>query len=166
MYRRPLFVLFESVYQALRFPRGRLVRLDARDRDDLLLASVLAPIGVTEVDAPILPQIFGLDASPDWGAAAPTAVDPATARALWTRGNQRGGYTRLDSTAKCLLRRIGHIEGVDENSEDHLLRAPAPAELQRPEDIAPYGYLTIQREIAMFYEHIAFAGGAEERARG
>ena len=108
--------------------RDRLVRLDARAKDDLLLASVLAPLGVTEVDAPILPQIFGLDASPEWGAVTSTAVDPATARALWARGNQRGGYTRFDSTAKCLLRRTGHIEGVDEKSEDHLLRAPALAE--------------------------------------
>ena len=108
-------------YQALRLPRDRLVRLDARAKDDLLLAAVLAPLGVTEIDAPILPQIFGLGASPDWGAVCATPVEPVTARALWTRGNHRGGYTRLDSVSRCTFRFNDHVEGVDENSLGHFL---------------------------------------------
>ena len=122
MYRRPLFVLFATIYDALRLPRDRLVRLDARAKDDLLLAAVLAPLGVTEIDAPILPQIFALDASPSWGAVTSTVVAPATARALWTRGNQRGGYTRLDSHSKQILRTCG--KGIDEKSENPFLYAP------------------------------------------
>ena len=109
-----LFLVFDSVYQALRFPRTRLVRLDAWAKDDLMLAAVLAPLGVTEIDAPILPPIFALDASPDWGAVCSAPVHPETARALWTRGNRRGGYTQLDVPARCLLRKLVAVQGADE----------------------------------------------------
>ena len=107
MFRRPLFVLFGDAFEVNQAPPKSQCRPGPRAREDLLLASVLAPLAVTELDAPVHADVFAMDASPSWGAVGASTVEPALAEALWDLGERRGHYSKLEAPARAVRRSCG-----------------------------------------------------------
>ena len=82
---------------------GRLLRLPAAARLDLVMLSVLAPIIVSDVSAPISPTVGASDASLARGAVCTTRVPGAVALHLWQACDQKGSYTKLSDAAGSVL---------------------------------------------------------------
>ena len=92
MHRRPLVCVMSSqTYEYNALPGRARVKLGRRTKDDLLLAAVLAPLAVSELDAPVDERIFALDASLQWGAICQSKTTAEIAGALWVVGEKQGG---------------------------------------------------------------------------
>ena len=127
MYRRPLFALFTVLYQHADGEDDEDVDVGARGREELVLAALLAPLALTELDAPVCPTAFALDASLQWGAICETSLDPGLAAVWWDAGEKRGGYSRLDVPARAVRRSLGYLGSDDAVDCDFGSVLPAPS---------------------------------------
>ena len=86
MHRRPLMVLFHSIYKFLPGDGRDVVPLPRRAAEDLLLAAVFAPLAWTNTRAEVQPVAWAMDASPTAGAFGFTSVPKEVAEELWLHG--------------------------------------------------------------------------------
>ena len=93
-----------------------------------MLLSVLAPVMVSNIAAPVSPNIGCSDASLARGAVCRTTVSPAVAEHLWQSSGQKGWYTRLQG--------IGP-NGPAQGEEEGLLDGRPEAELSDEESPSP-----------------------------
>lgn len=83
--------------------------LTPKKAGELVLAAVLAPLVESNLAAPVEPQVFAMDASPSCGAVCHVELPEPVAETLWTNGEWRGGYTRLEAKARAALRSLGSL---------------------------------------------------------
>ena len=74
---------------------ARVARLPPDVRADLAALSVLSPLLVASLRAPVAPRLWCTDASPTAGAAVHAALPPNVARELWRHRDARGAHVRL-----------------------------------------------------------------------
>lgn len=108
-------------------PPARLPRSAA---EDLALLAALAPCLETDVTVPHATVLYATDSSQDFGAIVQAEVSESLSKELWLHGEKRGGYTRLDSRARCRMRRLGLLpsgletQSCDVGPSEQLIPAP------------------------------------------
>ena len=70
--------------------------------DELVVASVLAPMMATNLGAKLMPRLFASDASLAKGAIVSTSLSDLKAALLWRTSERKGGYSRLDGGPRAL----------------------------------------------------------------
>ena len=120
MYRRPTSTCFSKIYKLIHdkdvqaLEPCELFRLPRGVADELVVASVLAPLMATNLSAQLLPKLFASDASLAKGAIVSTPLDSSEAELLWRTAERKGGYSKLDNDPRALRRVIGDPD-VDED---------------------------------------------------
>ena len=89
--------LFALVKKSSKTGGSDLRPLPAAARQDLVLLSVLSPVMVSKVAAPVSRTVGCSDASLARGVVCTTQVDQAVAEHLWQTAGQKGWYTRLET---------------------------------------------------------------------
>jgi len=113
-FQRPLKIILETLFGLGTKGLHEMVALSARQKTELSLAAVLAPLGEINLAAPFDSAVYAMDASPSHGAVCSTAVGEYVARTLWQTAERRGGYTRLETRARSALRSMGRLPPEDE----------------------------------------------------
>lgn len=93
---------------------------------ELTLIGCLVPLMITELSAPLHPEIFATDASCDMGAICVTTPPPHVTEVLWKACKSKGSYTRLLSPAEVLLKRLDAFEEISSQAFE------VPASVPRP----------------------------------
>ena len=155
LYRRCLMVIFSEVFSVaqgstLASPAQTAVPQSRRLAQELVLASTLAPFFVSDLTAETLGKVYATDASLGIGAYCSAEVPQTVARSVWLNADRRGGYSRLDTGPRELLR----AAGVPSSFED-LDAEPPPAGRQVPFDI---DVLPLGRPSAVFGESARACG--------
>lgn len=117
-YRRPMYSLFNRAYNlvdtmAFDPNHPKLVPLPRLVAQELVLASVLHPLMMSDLGAVYHDRIFATDASQHKGAICSMPVDPDTAEVLWKTSKSKGSYTRLQTPTEVFLKRLGLFEEHD-----------------------------------------------------
>ena len=111
-FTKPLMSVLSKLYHFVAKHGQDLEAWDTLPRaaaDELLLASMLAPWAEVDVTAPQCERLFLTDASETNGAAVAAPLPEEMRRPLWLAGDKKGRYSRLDSKARCALRRLGYL---------------------------------------------------------
>ena len=133
MYRRPLMSLFNRVFALVDASSSdpndpRMIALPRLTANELVLASVLVPLMVSEISAPWLEEVFCTDASQTHGGICKAVVGSDMNEILWKCSRAKGGYSRLLSPVEAALRRANALEEVCEDTPV----ANAPESVKRP----------------------------------
>lgn len=96
----------------------KVVALSRAVACELTLLACLIPLLLTEVSAPLRPDVFATDASCDMGAICATTPPLDVVEVLWKACKSKGSYTRLLSPAEALLKRLDAFEEVDSQAFD------------------------------------------------
>ena len=153
MFRRAAFSVPD---EAFRFAQGsgdpdRVERLPPGVRAELAALSLLAPLLVTSLRAPVAPRLWCTDASPTAGAVVHAELPAAAARELWRHRDARGSHVRLTPTAT----------GVDDLRE---VQSPESALLLRlATDAVADGRMAQAQAYADAYRVLEDAGGCATR---
>ena len=110
MYRRPLISILDALFAIGAENLAEVVVLSDKARVELQLAAILAPLAMTNLRSEVLPCAYALDASPSAGAYTRTPLPLSVAEAFWRFGERKGGYSKLESLPRCLLRRKGALD--------------------------------------------------------
>ncbi|CAK0891767.1 unnamed protein product, partial [Prorocentrum cordatum] len=143
-YRRPLMVVLDRIFKVPGVAEadfktrkaeaaaklGAVYGLSKHVRDELVLASVLAPMAVTDISGPYGDRIYAMDASPSKGAVVSTPAPADLVAHLWVALREIG---QLDASAES-----DNFEGVLDE----------PGCLDHP-----------SRPFALFYEFLEIGGG-------
>ena len=89
LYRRPLMTTLGRIFAFGQHPPREVRALSRLAADDLVLASVLAPLAATDLTLPEQAKVWATDASPTWGAVCSAEVSEKVARELWLSGDKR-----------------------------------------------------------------------------
>lgn len=126
MFRRPGLSLIQTLFDGHQVfdgeggPRGAeldVVPLSPRQRSELGLLAVLAPLFQANLRDPVSPQLWASDASLDGGGIASCELPPAATQQLWRWRERRGFAARLEQGfARYAHERLG-LAGL-ENSDD------------------------------------------------
>eukprot|EP00438_Fugacium_kawagutii_P004823 Skav226390 [mRNA] locus=scaffold1631:67277:74756:+ [translate_table: standard] len=81
-----------------------LVPLSRGLAQELVLLATLVPLMISNVAAELSSKMYASDASNDGGAVASIPVKKDLTLALWQATDKKGGYTRLDSSSRALLK--------------------------------------------------------------
>ena len=109
-FRRPCFCAFSSSFALVQLSeldpqRPRVLPLPRRCAEELQLAAALAPVACSDVAAPFASRLYATDASEERGAFC-SAPLPGHLRTLaWSTADRKGGYARIASPARVLLKR-------------------------------------------------------------
>ena len=108
LFRRPLFALLDAVYHEGESLQCDVVfKLSSKCSEELTMLCLLAPAMQTDLRTAIAPELYMLDASPFGGGICHVPFAPIGAEELWRHTEQRGFYTRLQSSAGATLRELG-----------------------------------------------------------
>ena len=123
-FRRPTYSLFNHAYKLVdndgyQANNPKLVPLPRSVANELVLASVLHPLMMTDIGSRYHDRIFATDASSHRGAICSCPVDVQTAEVVWKCSKSKGSYTRLMTPSETLLRRLGIREEVDDQESSH-----------------------------------------------
>jgi len=111
LYRRPMMSILADSFglvenAAVDSDAPVLLHLPRAVAQELVLLSSLIPFMVTDLAAKLSSTIYATDASDAKGAYVEAEVPAAMARALWRSGRKKGGYVRLLSRSRALLRKL------------------------------------------------------------
>ena len=123
LYRRCTMIVFNEVFRLAQQAGAAtsaqtVVRQSRSLAQELVLASIFAPLCVSDLTARTLPTVFATDASLGLGAGCSAQVPPEVARTLWLNADRRGGYSRLDQGPRLLLRALGEAPCEEDVAED------------------------------------------------
>ena len=119
MFRRSFMGLFNEVHHLVDMEQfdgnhPRVIDLPRSAAEELVLASVLVPLFQTNIAASFGDYIFSTDASDSKGAICSAGMDPQLQEVVFRACKSKGSYTRLQRSEEAILRRIGAVEGFDE----------------------------------------------------
>ena len=114
------------------------------------MASVLVPLFQTNIAASFGDYIFATDASDSKGAICSAGMDPQLQEVVFRACESKGSYTRLQRSEEVILRRIGAVEGFDEE--------PLPCNGRRRPIACRYQFLEIFAGAAVVTEAISKLG--------
>eukprot|EP00434_Breviolum_minutum_P038829 symbB.v1.2.034454.t5/scaffold4448.1/size41344/4 len=117
-FRRPMYSLFQKAYglvDTLAFDPNhpKLVPLPRNVARELVLAAILHPLMVTDIGALYHDRIYATDASQHKGAICSMPVSREYAEIIWKTSRSKGSYTRLQTPAEALLKRLGIDDECD-----------------------------------------------------
>ena len=117
-YRRPMYSLFNKAYSLVDTRsfdpnHPKLIPLPRLVAQELVLASILHPLMLSDLGAVYHDRIFATDASQHKGAICSMAVSPDVAEVVWKTSRSKGSYTRLQTPSEILLKRLGVLEEQD-----------------------------------------------------
>ena len=117
-YRRPTYSLFDSAFRLVNSSafdpnHPRLVPLPRAVATELVLASILHPLMMTDIGAKYHDRVFATDASPKKGAVCSAPISPQMSEILWKASKSKGSYSRLMSPSEELLHRLGIREETE-----------------------------------------------------
>eukprot|EP00438_Fugacium_kawagutii_P018756 Skav204395 [mRNA] locus=scaffold2947:164542:176525:+ [translate_table: standard] len=121
MFRRCLACVLSEIYAFCHVDGASeddVFELPRSTADELVLASILGFIAVSDVSVAYHHEVFATDASMQKGAVVSRPVSPEVAKVLWLGGDKKGAYTALDPPFRELTRALG------EDSED--VEMPGP----------------------------------------
>lgn len=145
MFRRCLTCVLDKIYS---FGVGdaseadEVLLLPRRVAQELVLASVLGLVAVSNVAVDYLPTIFATDASMSKGAVCSREVSPEVAELVWLGGDKRGCYTKLDPPFRALRRALG-----DFDEEEGIIHEDLPSS-------------TIQKPLEFVFDFVEVCGGS------
>ena len=130
-FRRPLLSILQESFQLVNINaydpnHPKVIALSRAVACELTLIECLVPLMITELSAPLHPEIFATDASCDMGAICVTTPPPHVAEVLWKACKSKGSYTRLLSPAEVLLKRLDAFEEISSQAFE------VPASVPRP----------------------------------
>ena len=128
--RRPFMGLFDKSYSLVKAEdyataESKVIGLPRGNAEELVLASVLAPLILTDVSTPMHSKIFCTDASESRGAVLQADVDATVNEAIFKSFKTKGSYSRLHTREEVLALRLGLRED-DADQED------SPSSIDRP----------------------------------
>ena len=129
MFRRCLTCVLNEIYQYGCDETGsndEVFHLSRSTAQELVLASILSFVAVSDVTAKFTKKVYASDASLAKGAYCSRDISLATAQVLWLGGDKKGTYTRLQAP----FRELGKVAGLDFDKEE---AAEAEAENARAE---------------------------------
>ena len=111
-FARPALAVFSEVYRFLGpVDNDSLSKnWDPAARGEIAAMSVLAPLLVSDIRAPVRPVLYSTDASPFGGGITECPVARSEAEDLWRLRSLRGGHTRLSNASEAYLRANGDDE--------------------------------------------------------
>ena len=129
-YRRPTYSLFDSAFRLVSSSEfdpnhPRLVSLPRPVANELVLASILHPLMMTDIGAKYHDRVFATDASSKKGAVCSAPITQQMSEILWKTSKSKGSYSRLMSPAEELLHRLGIREEIEQEEN-------GPWETDRP----------------------------------
>ena len=129
-YRRPTYSLFDSAFRLVSSSdfdpnHPRLVSLPRPVANELVLASILHPLMMTDIGAKYHDRVFATDASSKKGAVCSAPITQQMSEILWKTSKSKGSYSRLMSPAEELLHRLGIREEIEQEEN-------GPWETDRP----------------------------------
>ncbi|CAK9006222.1 unnamed protein product [Durusdinium trenchii] len=152
LYRRPLMGIFSAAHGVVQADEvdsahPRLVPLSRKVANEFVIASVLAPLAVSDLAARFEDKIYSTDASDSRGAITSAPLDPVHVGHLWRACKSKGAYSRLKTPLEMVLLRLGvSEEGIEEDDCSG--------------DLA-YGKPSLERPLAFEYDFIeVYAGSA------
>eukprot|EP00438_Fugacium_kawagutii_P018831 Skav221701 [mRNA] locus=scaffold1494:459337:464550:+ [translate_table: standard] len=113
MFRRCLACLFTHLYgygQKSVNAGDEVYKLSRAAAEELVLASVLGFVAVSDLTAGYLGKVFATDASLQKGAIVSRPLCVPVAEMLWLGGDKKGAYTSLDPPFRELMRALGQDE--------------------------------------------------------
>ena len=125
MFRRCLACVFSELFAfgvEKRQSEGEVYELPRSTAEELVLASILGFVAVTDATAKYSTTLYATDASMQKGAVVSRKIPEDASKVLWLGGDKKGAYTSLDPPFRELMRALG------EDEEDIEIR-PAPASL-------------------------------------
>ena len=120
MFRRPMTCLLHHFFGlgAKSADEAReVVPLTRKHADELVVAAALSPLCFADVSVRYNNRIYATDASLTRGAVVSRAAPEEVVKTLWLGGDRKGGYTKLDSEVRSILRGVGE-------ADDEALHAP------------------------------------------
>jgi len=113
-----MYSLFQKAYglvDTLAFDPNhpKLVPLPRLVAQELVLAAILHPLMMTDIGSIYHDRIFATDASQHKGAICSMPVSREYAEIIWKTSRSKGSYTRLQTPAEALLKRLGIAEECD-----------------------------------------------------
>ena len=132
LFRRPMMSVFSTIYglcpsAGVRPGRPVLRPLPRPAAQELVLASLLAPLGVSDLAAPFGRHLFATDASENKGGYVAAKAGVEIQRALWRTASKKGGYSRLLAKEEALLARLSDREPYDLRMLGDVSEAPSLA---------------------------------------
>lgn len=121
--RRPFMGLFDKSYSLVKAEdyataESKVIGLPRGNAEELVLASVLAPLILTDVSTPMHNKIFCTDASESRGAVLQADVDATVNEAIFKSFKTKGSYSRLHTKEEVLALRLGLREEDDADQEE------------------------------------------------
>ena len=128
LYRRCLTSIvdeFFGVSAGLELPGApKVVPLKRACAQELCLLSALVPMMSANVGAAYASCVYASDASGEGGAVVSLPCEPSVVRSLWHASDKKGSYTRLESSARAILKKLVHeIELPDDSFEEIAVNA-------------------------------------------
>ena len=108
MFRRPILSVMSAVFaEGQQEPQDKVFKLSQQARNELLALSILGPVAQTDLRTKTCSKVFCMDASPSGAAICQVDEDESVVAELWRHSEQKGFYTRLESTAAATLHELG-----------------------------------------------------------
>ena len=131
MFRRCLSCILDEFYKygSVAPKSGKEVfDLSRKAAEELVLASVLSFVAISDVSARYSRTIYASDASLAKGAFCAKEISSDLARVMWLGGDKKGAYTRLDPP----FRELCKIAGLDDYVEDAVTADAVHAPIKVP----------------------------------
>ena len=108
MFRRPILSVMSAVFaEGQQEPQDKVFKLSQQARNELLALTILGPVAQTDLRTKTCSKVFCMDASPSGAAICQVDEDESVVAELWRHSEQKGFYTRLESTAAATLHELG-----------------------------------------------------------
>ena len=106
LFRRVLFSIIDDLFrQGDNLAPDEVFCLSRKSRCELQLLSVLGPLAQSDLTATYSDALFCTDASPQAGAVISAPIGATATKELWRHCEQRGYYTRLQSSLSEIMQR-------------------------------------------------------------
>ena len=147
LYRRPMSSLVDDLFavgaRAEGLAENVVMPLTRKVSQELAMLSVVVPLLVSDLSAPMDKKIYATDASLQKGAIVEMETDELEAKALWLGCDKKGSYTMLDNPFRSILRSLGE-DGFEEGEPSFL----------------PNEFLQVPKPPLFFFDFVEICGGA------
>eukprot|EP00438_Fugacium_kawagutii_P001298 Skav226282 [mRNA] locus=scaffold3301:83585:106858:+ [translate_table: standard] len=116
MFRRQLSCVLGDVFSlgsTTSSDSDEVISFPRKAADEVVLASVLSLVALTDISVPYSKKVYATDASLNRGAVTSKEISEKLAASIWLGGDKRGCYTKLENDFRATLRSKG-IEVEDE----------------------------------------------------
>ena len=122
-FRRPLMAVLNESFKlvdssSVDSSKPRIVPLPRSVANELTLLALLCPLAVSDLCAKAHPEVFSTDASNSTGAICRSPISVDFAQILWRVSRSKGAYTRLLTPFESLVKKLGMLEEVPDQTKN------------------------------------------------